>query len=337
MEKRVLNIGAVGTGGIWGAHERNLALIGDLQVVAVCEINPERRAEIAEKHGARGYASTAEMLEAEPDLDAIVSCTPPIARLEVVKAASAHGVPVFVEKPPASTLDDAREIVNIARETNLPVVVGFMYRWFPAIDRLKELIGDRPISMIQSSFYCPAATEWKLPGWFYIKERSGGHIVDQAVHIMDLLRYIGGDITEVFTYGNNVICPKSETFTIEDASSTAYKFASGATGTHVHSWSHHQFTSFITVIGKDFRLTVNLDEHLTGFVDDQQIDETLPVTLPGESHHITEMRAFLDAARAGDFSTMRSPYADAAKSLATVLAMNQSIDSGLPVKVELNF
>lgn len=337
MEKRVLKLGAVGTGGIWGAHASNLAHIGDNQVVAVTEINPERREEIASALGARGYASTAEMLAGEPELDAIISCTPPVARLEVVREAATRGIPVFLEKPPASTLDDAAAIVSLVRDHDFPVVVGFMYRWFPVLDRLKELIGDRQINLIQSVFTCPAATSWKLPGWFYIKERSGGHILDQAVHMMDLLRFVGGDITEVQTYGNNVICPKSEEFTIEDSSSTSYRFASGASGVHIHSWANNEFKVAFTVYGKEFALTVELDNRIHGKIEGEAIDESYAATDEGQSHHLGEMRAFLDSVRSGDFSGARSLYPDAAKSLATVLAMNESIESGQPVKVRLNF
>jgi len=305
--------------------------------VAVCDVNETNRDRAASELGARGYASVEELFEKETGLDAALSCTPPAARLQVIDAATKHGVPVFVEKPPASRLEDARSIVRIAETTGVPVVVGFMYRYLPAVERLRVLVGDRPINLVQSSFLCPAATEWGIPAWFFIKEKSGGHVMDQAIHVMDLLRYIAGDITRVYTLGNNLICPRSDTFTVEDSSSTAMRFATGASGTHVHSWSHHEFTGQVTLIGKDFKLTLDLDDRVSGFVEGERVNETLAGPPAGCSHHYEEMRAFLSAARSKDFSGMRSPYTDAAKSLATVLAMNESIDSGRPVEVPLKF
>jgi predicted dehydrogenase len=340
MSKKV-KLGAVGTGGIWATHARNLALLNENgnenQVVAVCEVNDERRAQAASTLGARGYATIDEMLQGEAELDGLIACTPPTVRRQIVEAAAPRKLPVFLEKPPAANIEDAAEIVRIVRDADLPVVVGFMYRYLPAVSRLKELIGEQPISLVQSSFFCPAATVWKLPGWFYIKERSGGHVLDQAVHVMDLVRYIAGDITQVHTFGNNVICPKNDEFTIEDASSTNLRFASGASGTHVHSWSHREFTGFMTVIGKEFRLTLHLDSQLSGFVGEEKIDESFPAPPEGASHHYDEMGAFLEAIRSGEFQALRSPFPDAAKSLATVLAMNKSIESGRVEDVQLDF
>lgn len=333
MKERVVNIAAVGTGGIWNAHATNLSLLGDNKIVAICEINEARRREVVAATGARGYAGIEEMLARETEIDAIVSCTPPTVRREVIEAAAARQIPVFVEKPPAASLVDAGAIAHSIEASGVPVAVGFMYRYFPAIDRMRELIGAEPVNLVQSSMCCPAATKWNIPPWFYIKERSGGHILDQAIHIIDLLRYIAGDIVQVHTYGNNVLCPKREDFTVEDSSSTILRFASGASGCHIHSWAHSKFDVFMTVIGREFRLTLEFDSHLTGFVGDQVIDETFPSPPAGASHHFEEMRAFLQAVRTADFELIRSPFADASKSLATVLAMNESIDSGTAIDV----
>jgi predicted dehydrogenase len=332
---KTVKIGAIGVGGIWKAHAKNLSLLGGNRVVAMCDMNPEHRS-MAEAIGANFYSSVNAMVEAESELDAVISCTPPVARLEVVKAAAAlqarrgRALPVFVEKPPAFSVQDARSIVEISQTQDLPVFVGFMYRHFPIVDRMKELVGERPIHLVQSSFYCPAATIWQLPGWFYIKERSGGHILDQAIHSIDLIRYFAGDIAQVHTFGNNTLKPKSETFTIEESSSTNLRFASGASGSHLHSWTHSKMAVTLTLIGEDFQVTLGLDETLSGYIGDHQINETIPACPAEASHHYDEMKAFLQAVRSNDFNIMRSPYSDAAKSLATVIAMNRSIESGAP-------
>lgn len=334
MSEKTMRIAAIGTGGIWGAHARNLAALGGNEVVAVCDVNEANRERAAAALGARAYADIESLFQQEEQIDAAIACTPATVRKSVVEAATRYKVPLFVEKPPAFSLDDARAIVQFTGASDVPVVVGFMYRYLPAVDRLRELIGGRNINLVQSSFLCPAATEWNIPGWFYIKEKSGGHVLDQAIHVMDLLRFIAGDIVQVQTYGNNLIKPKTDEFTVEDSSSTNLRFASGASGGHIHSWAHHEFTGQATFIGERFRLTLHLDTRLSGFVDDVTIDETFPAPPEGCSHHYEEMRAFLAAVHNRDFSTLRSPFADAAQSLATVLAMNKSIECERPVTVE---
>jgi len=332
-----LKLAVVGVGGIWGTHAKNLSLLGDNQIVAVCDLSEENRDKWAGSLGARAYSDTEAMLDAEGEVDAIISCTPPVARRAVVEAASKRQTPVFVEKPPAFTLDDAIAINRIALETQTPVVVGFMYRCLPIVDRMRQLMRGRAINLVQSSFFCAAATEWKLPDWFYLKDRSGGHILDQAIHSIDLVRYFAGDITHVYTLGNNLVRPKTEAFTIEDSSSTLLRFANGASGSHLHSWANPEFAVSLALIGEDYHLKLSLDNHLSGFVGDQRIDESLPAHPPETSHHFEEMRVFLDAVRSRDFSALRSPYQDAAKSLATVVAMNQSLESGQVEKVHLDF
>ncbi len=334
MADSIVKLAVIGVGGIWhGAHIKNLAAIGGNKIVAVCDIHEGRLADAAKATGAAPFNNMDDLFRDGPEFDAVFACTPPTVRKQVVEGAVRSGVPAFVEKPPAFQLSDAQEIVRIVQKSNHPVFVGFMYRFLPAVDRLKSLIAGRPINLVQSSFFCPAAIGWNIPGWFYLKDRSGGHVLDQAIHVIDLLRYIAGDIVQVHTLGNNLICPKSERFTVEDSSSTNIRFASGASGGHVHSWAHSEFTGQITIVGKDYRLTLQLDSRLSGFVGDQKIDESFPAPPEGCSHHYNETRAFLDAVRRKDFSGLRSPYPDAAKSLAAVLAMNQSIDDGRPVNV----
>jgi predicted dehydrogenase len=332
MSEHVVRLGAIGTGGIWGAHRKNLAALGGNEIVAVCDVSDANREKAAAATGARAYVDTAEMF-AQETLDGVIICTPASVRLPLVELATQHGVPVLAEKPPAATLQDAAAMASLSENAGVPVAIGFMYRYLPAVARLRELIQDRPVNLVQSTFFCPAATEWPLPGWFYIKERSGGHVLDQAIHMVDLIRYLVGDITQVHTLGNNLLCPKSDTFTIEDSSSSTFRFASGASGTHIHSWAHNQFRGDVTLIGKDYALTLELDSHLHGYIGDETIDETFPAPPEGCSHHYEEMRCFLEALRSRDFSTLLSPIADAKQSLATVLAMNESIDSGAPVDV----
>jgi predicted dehydrogenase len=333
MTQQPLRIGAVGLGGIWNEHAKNLAMMGGNTVVAVCDVNVEIRTKAAAELGARAYADIDEMFATEK-LDGAISCTPAVARRAAAQAAARHAVPLFVEKPPAASIEDGLAISRIVAQSTAPVFCGFMYRTFPSVARLKQLIEGRKIVTVQSAFLCPAATHWGIPPWFFIKERSGGHVLDQAIHSIDLIRYFAGDIAEVHTFGANVVRSKTDDFTIEDTSSTNLRFTSGAVGAHVHSWVHDVMSVSLSLIGESFNLRLDLDEKLTGFIDDQQINESLPAKPEGaRSHHYYEMEAFLSAIRSNDFSMLLSPYSDAVKSLAVVLAMNESIERGTSVPV----
>ena len=330
MSDKQLSLAIVGTGGIAKVHRNNLAAMGGTKIVAVADLSEENRKEAAAAHGARAYADFNEMLDKEDGLDALLLCTPPTVRKDVIALACERKLPVFSEKPPARTDAEAAEIVDIIAKSGNIVSVGFMYRYLPAVDRIKQLIAGRPLNLVQGTFLCSPALTRAIPGWFYIKDKSGGHVVDQAIHVIDLIRFIAGDVTEVHTLGNNVICAKAEDFTIEDSSSTNLRFASGASGSHVHSWAYDKFVAEVTLTSADFRLTLALNDRITGRVGDQAIDEKADGPEKGGIRS-WEMGVFLDAVRTGDGSKIRSPYADAAKTLATVNAMNQSIDEAKPV------
>jgi predicted dehydrogenase len=332
MSEREVRLGAIGTGGIWNTHRKNLAVLGGNEIVAVCDVSEANRDKAAAETGATAYADASAMFEQEK-LDGVLICTPPQVRLPLIEIATQHGVPVLAEKPPATSVEDAEAMAQLSKGSGVPVAIGFMYRYLPAVARLRELVQDKPVNLVQSTFFCPAATAWNLPGWFYIKDRSGGHVLDQAIHVVDLVRYLVGDITQVYTLGNNLICPKQEDFTIEDSSSTTFRFANGASGAHLHSWAHQQFRGAVTLIGKDYALTLELDSHLHGYIGDEKIDETFLAPPQGCSHHYEEMRCFLESLRTQNYSQLLSPIADAKQSLATVLAMNQSIESGEVVKL----
>ena len=333
MTQQTLRIGAVGLGGIWNEHAKNLAIMGGNTVVAVCDLNEEIRTKAAAELGARAYADIDEMFAAE-ELDGAISCTPAVARRAAAQAAARHAVPLFMEKPPAASMEDGLAISRIIADSTSPVFCGFMYRTFPSVARLKLLIEGRKIVAVQSAFLCPGATGWSLPPWLYIKERSGGHVLDQAIHSIDLIRYFAGDIAEIHTFGTNVVRPKTDVFTIEDTSSTNLRFVNGAVGTHIHSWVHDVMSVSLNLVGESFNLRLDLDEKLTGFIDDQQISETLSAKPEGaRSHHYYEMEMFLSAIRNNEYSLLPSPYSDAVKSLAVVLAMNESIERSTPVAV----
>ncbi len=330
MSDPELRLAIVGTGGIAKAHRKNLDAIGGNKVVAVADVDEANLKEAADSLGARPYADFNELFDKEDALDAVILCTPPTVRKDVIARACDRMIPVFTEKPPARTDADAAEIVDLVAKSGNIVSVGFMYRYLPAVDCLKSLLEGQAINLVQSTFLCGPAIGRKIPGWFFIKEKSGGHVVDQAIHVMDLIRFIAGDLTQVHTLGNNVVCPKDPEFTVEDSSSTNMRFANGASGGHAHSWAYTKFVAEITLTGAEFRLTLRLNDRVEGWIGDKNVDEQFDASPTGDIHY-WEMEEFLRAVRTGDTSNIRSPFADGAKTLATVNAMNASIDTGAPV------
>ena len=93
--------------------------------------------------------------------------------------------------------------------------VGFHMRYSPSVDRFRELMEGRTVNFVQSILAGSSVATRSLDDWFFLKEKSGGHIMDQAIHSIDLMRLVVGEISQVQTFGNNVVCPKTNDFTIE--------------------------------------------------------------------------------------------------------------------------
>lgn len=323
-----LKIGIVGAGHIfWSCHLPNLQKMESVQLVAVSDPSEKSQQRAREELKANAYGEIPEMLVAEPELDALLNFSPPTVREAVVAAACERQLPLFVEKPAAPSVADAKKILQLLAAKPVPVSVGFMWRYLPAVERMREMLADQTIIHINSEYFCPALTKWEIAPWFKLKDISGGPILDQGIHLLDLLRYLVGDITEVTSFGTNVFYPQAEDCTIEDSSSTLLRFANGATGAHLQSWVHDENKGIITVHTPSSQLTLNVQGYLTGKWEGEEFSYHPPKDI--ENPHFSEVSVFFEAVRTGDFSRVRSSYQDAAQSLAVAEAINSSMAQGV--------
>jgi predicted dehydrogenase len=327
-----LNLGLIGCGGISHAHRQAMKQQSDARFVAFCDTDASKSQQAASEDGGTAYTDVQQMLD-EQDLDGVVICTPPTVRTELITAAASRGLPIFCEKPPAMTLETARCIEQVIAQNNVLVSVGFLFRYFPVVDRLRELVGDRKVAYARSRYLGNVANnpEFQSKPWYFLKEQSGGPVVDQAIHVLDLIRFLFGDADVVAAQGGFRTRPHDpNNNTAEDTVTLQFVTQTGVLVSHSHCWGHCRWLDELEVTGADFSFLVDLNnQRLTGVNGDQDIYFEQPV-----NGYFYEQRAWLNAIRTGDRSSIRSSYADAAKSLALCLAVNRSIESGNPKRVE---
>ncbi|HEV2123028.1 MAG TPA: Gfo/Idh/MocA family oxidoreductase, partial [Chloroflexota bacterium] len=238
-----VRIGFAGTGGIAAAHLLNLVRIPDADVVALYDLERER-CEVAmrringqqdqaarpggpepRKLQAKVYTDFRTML-AEAGLHAVYICVPPFAHGELEFAAIDAGVALFVEKPVSLSLDLARQVSEAIQEKNLVSSSGYQTRYAEAADRTKELIANKPVGMALG-FYLGG-----LPGtpWWRVQAQSGGQLVEQATHTVDLMRWLLGDVARVYSAGSLRVMKDTPNFDIFDSSTAVLHFASGVIG-----------------------------------------------------------------------------------------------------------
>ncbi|MEV1146594.1 Gfo/Idh/MocA family oxidoreductase, partial [Micromonospora sp. NPDC049799] len=232
---RTCRVGLVGAGGVAQRHARVLGGFEDVELIGVTDVLPQAAAELAGAHGARTFSDVEELLAAGPD--AVYVCVPPFAHGPAEEAVITAGVPMFVEKPVAVDLATAERIGDLVARRGLLTGVGHHWRYLPVVDRARELLADRPIRMVSGAWLD------KVPpvAWWSQRDRSGGPVVEQAAHVLDLIRLLAGEVAEVTAYGDGTP-PPVDGADIDSVTTAALRFAGGAVGTLsaacVLGWKH---------------------------------------------------------------------------------------------------
>jgi len=159
-----------------------------IDLAAVSDLDEQKAGRTVRRFGARRpYTDYRRMMD-EMSLDAVLVCGPPELHRDVALEALSRGLHVWMEKPPAPTLDDARAIADLARQNDRHVQIGFMMRFAPAYARLKQIVESEEFGragLIEGKYCC-----WNVPDHRH-------HLLYYGVHIIDLFRFLMGDVAEV--------------------------------------------------------------------------------------------------------------------------------------------
>jgi UDP-N-acetylglucosamine 3-dehydrogenase len=180
-----LGVAVVGTG-FWGRnHARVFKELEETELLAVCDINAERAKNVAKQFGVKAYISMGKLLKRK-DIEAVSVCVWSLhLAKETLKVLSA-GKHVLVEKPMATNVKQAEKLLETANKKGLHLTVGFLMRFIPGIQLMKNAIKDRTIG----NLVC--ATAKRVSEW---PERIGdvGVVKDTAIHDIDIIRYLFGE------------------------------------------------------------------------------------------------------------------------------------------------
>jgi predicted dehydrogenase len=295
-------------------------------------VAPERAKSAAERFNpqARTYTDFRELLAAG-GLDAVYVTVPPFAHGEIELAVLEAGLPMYVEKPVALSLDLARRIEQRIAERDALVCVGYHWRYTPAVARVQEALAGAVIALIYG-YYKTRPPQGK--GWLTVKEQSGGQMVEQTTHIIDMARLLAGDVKSVYARFANRATGPEPSFTAADIGTATIEFASGALGTISNCW----LVPLNHVSGMEVwtdKALVEFNQHSLRLLHDNEAEDVpLPPTPEGVSNHYYADKAFVDAVRTGDRSLIRTPYGDAVKTLAVSLAATESAATGQPIQME---
>ena len=315
-------VGFIGCGGIAHRHLRVLESFEDVRLTAFADPDFGRAEEAARRFGAQAFETHAEMLE-KAELDAVYICVPPFAHGAPEKDVLARRLPFFVEKPLSLDVALAQRIAGEIARKNIVTAVGYHWRYLDTVEEARRLLAGNPAQLLSGYWL----DQTPPPQWWWRENRSGGQMVEQATHIIDLARCLAGEVTQVFGMAAHRGRDGFEGLDVATASTASLRFASGAIAnigaTCLLRWGHrvglHAFADGLAIELSDHEIMVD-----TGAGRPVRRAEGDPVW--------REDRDFVDAVRGGE-NRIRCPYADALETHRVALAIAESARTGMPVSL----
>src|SRR6186713_236015 len=205
-----LRVGVVGVGVMGSNHARVFAGLPGPELVGVADPDRKQADFVARTLGCVAVSDVNELLER--DVDAITIAAPTHLHRDIALACIARSVHVMVEKPIASSVEEGREIINVARRAGVTLMVGHVERFNPAVEAIKEAIRGEDILSIAITRVGP----------FPPRMSNVGVVIDLAVHDIDLIRWFtDSDIIEVQPQLSSAVAER------EDIALLQFRTASG--------------------------------------------------------------------------------------------------------------
>jgi predicted dehydrogenase len=225
------NIAILGCGKVAHLHAKAIQNLPNARLAGVWSRSAKSAETFAAQYSVPFYSEVEDLIKNE-NISLAIVCTPHPFHREPSEKAALAGANILVEKPLASTLEDADSIIATCRKAGVKLGVISQRRWYAPVKRVKEAIEagkiGKPvfgtINMLgwrDRNYY--DADEWRGT-W---KMEGGGVLVNQAPHQLDILLWMMGEIDEVFGLWKNLNHPFIE---VEDTAVAIIKFESGAIG-----------------------------------------------------------------------------------------------------------
>jgi predicted dehydrogenase len=317
-----VRVGFIGAGGIANVHLKNVSENEQVELVALSDVSQEIAERKANEYGVKAYIDANEMLDNET-LDACFICVPPFAHGEYEEKAAAKGIHLFVEKPLGLRMDDVRRKAEVIKRTGIITSSGYCLRYLDTVRLAKEYLHYKEIAMVRAHYI----TSFVPTPWWRDGERSGGQLVEQSTHTLDLVRYLAGDIKKLYATMALRVMNDIPGLNIPDVGSINFTFTTGAIGHLDTSFTQHDHRTGIEILGRDFRLI--LDGVQLSIVENGRT-----VIYPSKVDFYKEQdRTFIEAIVQQQPQFILSSYEDAMATLQVTLLANESARTGLPIQI----
>jgi UDP-N-acetyl-2-amino-2-deoxyglucuronate dehydrogenase len=225
-----IRVGLIGGGNISETHARAAFAIPDVKIAAIQGANPERIGRLTEKYGGKPYTDFEQFLLHRP-MDFVAIGSPSGLHAQQGIAAASRGLHVLTEKPIDISTSSADQLIAAAQQNKVKLGVMFQDRFKPDIRRMKNWI-ER--GLIGKPILADARVKWYRPPSYYGDSKwrgtlaldGGGALINQAIHTLDLVLWLMGDVQRVQASGGTYL----HTIEAEDLALALLEFKSGAVG-----------------------------------------------------------------------------------------------------------
>jgi len=230
-----IGLGIIGLGYVGKLHLRHSLKIPNVHHIAVSDLSRKALNE-AKNAGIKRIFANYEQLLKESNIDAVIIALPTHLHLQCAKQAAEAGKHILLEKPIARNVEEAKEIVTTAQKNSVKLMMGYHLRFNKSLHELKTkmesgTLGDVEIAyatfISSGPFFHRAESHTPLPvpeWWFNKKLTGGGALIDVGSHMINLLRWYFGEITDIKSYLGHRF-----KFDFEDSAICFTRFESGTT------------------------------------------------------------------------------------------------------------
>jgi predicted dehydrogenase len=198
------------------------------ELVAVMRRQGDRAADYARRHGVPRWYDRAEALIADPEVDAVYVATPPDSHADYALQVAAAGKPAYVEKPMARHTPECDWMIEAFARAGLPLFVAYYRRRLPRFLEVEKLLREGALGKLTGVRYVASAPRHRDDAGWRLDPAvaGGGHFLDVGSHVLDLLDYLLGPLTEVAGMADNL----GGSCAVEDVVAMSFRVGAGVPG-----------------------------------------------------------------------------------------------------------
>jgi predicted dehydrogenase len=318
-------IALVGAGSVARRHASVLTSLDDVSIVAVADPLNTAAEKLAQQCDARPFRGVEDALDAT-EVDAVYVCVPPFAHGAPEHAVLDHGLAMFVEKPLAVDLATAEDVAARVERAGLVTGTGYHWRCLDVVTEAQDMLRDAAPLLA-----CGYWLDTRPPvAWWADPDQSGGQVVEQLTHVVDLARLLLGEAVDVYAAGarqQTAAGRSAGAGDVDDATAATVRFASGAVATlATTSLLDVKHRAALHIFGRGVVLELSEDGLVVINGSSRRYHR------PGEDPRVTVDREFIEAVR-GDRETTRAPYTEIVRSHRLACAIAESARTRRPVSI----